>query len=410
MGSVYTVGQINGYIKNMFMQDFVLNKVSISGEISNLKYHTSGHIYFTLKDSDSTMAAVMFASNRHTGLDFKKENGNKVIVTGTISVYERDGKYQIYAKKIEKSGDGELYLRFERLKKELEEMGMFATEYQKPVKKINQRIGIVTAKTGAAIQDIINISTRRNPYVQLYLYPAIVQGRYAAHSIERGIKKLDSMNLDVIIVGRGGGSLEDLFAFNEEVVARAIFNCNTPVISAVGHETDFTIADFVADMRAPTPSAAAELAVMDVSILESCIDGYKKQYADIMSDKIYRLRNELEHKQLKLSHLSPSNMLNERRMYVQSLSDRLDVLMKNRLDSKRQELVLLSERLNGLSPLRKLSEGYAVVEDKNGNTISSVNNITKGDRLNIHMADGMIEATVDDKHNIKRSNRHGKDN
>ena len=274
MGSVYTVGQINGYIKNMFMQDFVLNKVSISGEISNLKYHTSGHIYFTLKDSDSTMAAVMFASNRHTGLDFKMENGNKVIVTGTISVYERDGKYQIYAKKIEKSGDGELYLRFERLKKELEEMGMFATEYKKPVKKINQRIGIVTAKTGAAIQDIINISTRRNPYVQLYLYPAIVQGRYAAHSIERGIKKLDSMNLDIIIVGRGGGSLEDLFAFNEEVVARAIFNCNTPVISAVGHETDFTIADFVADMRAPTPSAAAELAVMDVSILESCIDGY----------------------------------------------------------------------------------------------------------------------------------------
>lgn len=409
MGSIYTVGQINGYIKNMFMQDFVLNKVSVSGEISNLKYHTSGHIYFTLKDNESAMSAVMFASNRASGLDFKMENGNKVVVTGTISVYERDGKYQIYAKKIEQTGDGELYLKFEKLKKELEEMGMFATEYKKPVKKINQKVGVVTAKTGAAIQDIINISSRRNPYVQLYLYPAIVQGRYAAKSIEMGIKKLDSMNLDVIIVGRGGGSLEDLFAFNEENVARAIFNCNTPVISAVGHETDFTIADFVADMRAPTPSAAAELAVMDVSILESCIEGYREKCTDIMSDKIYRLRTELEHKQFKLACLSPSNMLNDKRMYLQSLSERLNVLMKSRIDSKRQELVLLSERLNGLSPLGKLSEGYAVVENETGKTVSSVGDVNEGDRLNIHMKDGMIEVTVNDKHYIKRSS-HGKDN
>lgn len=405
MGSVYTVGQINGYIKNMFTQDFVLNKVTISGEISNLKYHSLGHIYFTLKDSESTLSAMMFASSRTTGLKFRLENGNKVVVTGNVNVYEKDGTYRLYAKKIELAGKGELYLQFEKLKQELEEMGMFACEYKKPIKKINQRIGIVTAKTGAAIQDIINISTRRNPYVQLYLYPAIVQGEYAKDSIVRGIRQLDLMDLDVIIVGRGGGSFEDLFAFNEEEVARAIFNCNTPIISAVGHETDFTIADFVADLRAPTPSAAAELAVIDVSILESCLEEYVNSLNSLILDKIDRKKMEVEQRRQKLMYLSPSNMLNEKRMYVNSLSEQLNYLMKNKLEQRRNELMLLAERLNGLSPLQKLSEGYLVAENTAGDIISSVADVQENDTLKIHLLDGSLDVTVDKKYNVKRSNK-----
>ena len=264
MASVYSVGQVNAYIKNMFNADFALNNIYIKGEISNCKYHTSGHIYFTLKDSTGVISAVMFAGNRK-GLKFKLEEGQKVIALGSVSVYERDGKYQLYAKQIILEGTGLLYQRFEQLKTQLEEMGLFDKMYKKPIPKYATKVGICTASTGAAIQDIINISKRRNPFVQLYLYPCLVQGQGAAVDIVNAIRCLDSMDLDVIIVGRGGGSIEDLWAFNEEIVAKAIFDCDTPVISAVGHETDFTIADFVADMRAPTPSAAAELAVFDYS-------------------------------------------------------------------------------------------------------------------------------------------------
>ena len=260
VAGVYTVGQVNSYIKNMFAEDFALRSISIKGEISNCKYHSSGHIYFSLKDKNAVIACVMFKSNTK-GLDFRLTEGQSVVATGTVSVYERDGKYQLYAEKITSDGAGDLHKKFEELKKELEEMGMFAPEYKKPIPKYAMNIGIVTAATGAAIQDIINISTRRNPYVQLNLYPSLVQGASAAPDIVNGIRCLDNMGMDVIIVGRGGGSIEDLWAFNEEIVARAVFECNTPVISAVGHETDTTIIDYVADRRAPTPSAAAELAV-----------------------------------------------------------------------------------------------------------------------------------------------------
>ena len=262
MKNVYSVGQVNTYIKNMFAQDFMMQRISVKGEVSNCKYHSSGHIYFTLKDAVGTIGAIMFAGNRR-GLAFPMKEGDKVIVTGSIEVYERDGKYQLYAREIALDGAGNLYLKFEALKRELEEMGMFAPEYKKPIPKYIRRLGIVTAPTGAAVQDIRNIARRRNPYVQLILYPALVQGDGAVNSIINGIHALDALGVDVIIVGRGGGSIEDLWAFNEEEVARAIFECETPVISAVGHETDTTIADYVADMRAPTPSAAAELAVFD---------------------------------------------------------------------------------------------------------------------------------------------------
>ena len=239
MNSIYSVGQVNNYIRTMFDQDFMLNKIYIKGEVSNCKYHTSGHIYFSLKDESGTISCVMFAGQRK-GLGFAMKNGDKVVAGGSVSVYERDGKYQLYAREITLEGAGLLYERFLAMKKELEEMGMFDGCYKQPIPKYAKKIGIVTASTGAAIRDIMNITARRNPYVQLILYPALVQGEQAKYSIVKGIETLDRLGLDVLIVGRGGGSIEDLWAFNEEIVARAIFACRTPVISAVGHETDVT--------------------------------------------------------------------------------------------------------------------------------------------------------------------------
>ena len=263
---VYSVSQVNVYIKNMFLRETVLNNIYIKGEVSNCKYHTSGHIYFTLKDAKGQMACVMFAGQR-SGLSFRMQEGQSVIVLGSISVYERDGKYQLYAREILKEGQGALYEKYEQLKRQLEGEGLFLQEHKKAIPFYSKKIGIVTASTGAAIQDICNISARRNPYVQLILYPAKVQGEGAAKTIVKGIKTLDKAGVDVIIVGRGGGSIEDLWAFNEEIVARAIYECNTPIVSAVGHETDTTIADYVSDLRAPTPSAAAELTVCSMENL-----------------------------------------------------------------------------------------------------------------------------------------------
>ena len=268
MQNVYSVGQVNAYIKSMFTQDYVLRRIYVKGEISNCKYHTSGHIYFSLKDESGTIACVMFASARK-GLAFSMKNGQQVIVLGTVNVYERDGRYQLYASEIILDGAGLLYEKFEALKRELEEMGMFAPEYKQPIPRFIHRLGVVTAPTGAAIRDIIQVSKRRNPGIEIILYPALVQGEGAAESVAKGIRMLDDYGVDLMIVGRGGGSIEDLWAFNEEITARAIFNCRTPVISAVGHETDTTIADYVADLRAPTPSAAAELAVADIRSVQA---------------------------------------------------------------------------------------------------------------------------------------------
>ena len=306
--NIYPVGQVNKYIKNMFAQDFMLHLISIKGEVSNCKYHTSGHIYFTLKDKAGAMSAVMFAGNAEN-MTFRMKDGDQVVVTGSVEVYEKMGTYQIYARQIELDGEGNLYLRFEQLKKELEEMGMFAAEYKRPIPKYAGKIGVVTAQTGAAIQDIRNISGRRNPYVQLILYPALVQGEGAAQSIVNGIHALDRMGLDIIIVGRGGGSIEDLWAFNEEIVARAIFECNTPVISAVGHETDWTIADFVSDRRAPTPSAAAELAVFDYRQMIDQLSNIKKRMDSNLSGKIEFYRERLSHIKTRVCYSSPANRL-----------------------------------------------------------------------------------------------------
>ena len=320
MKNIYSVGQVNRYVKNMFTQDFVLQKVYVKGEVSNCKYHPSGHIYFSLKDETGVLSCVMFAGQRR-GLAFRMKNGDKVVAGGSVDVYERDGRYQLYAREITLEGAGALYERFLALKEELEEMGMFAQEYKQPIPHFIHRLGVVTAPAGAAVQDIRNISLRRNPYLQIILYPALVQGEGAADSIVQGIRMLDQAGVDVIIVGRGGGSIEDLWAFNEEKVARAIFECNTPVISAVGHETDFTIADFVADMRAPTPSAAAELAVDDFrQIIRSCQD-YQDRLQRSMQNKLDILRAYLKQYQMKMDYLSPATRLRDNRQSLVDLEE-----------------------------------------------------------------------------------------
>lgn len=395
MKNVYSVGQVNTYIKNMFAQDFMLNRISVKGEVSNCKYHTSGHIYFTLKDATGTIAAVMFAGNRR-GINFTMKEGDKVIVTGTVDVYERDGRYQLYAKEIELDGTGNLYLRFEALKRELEEMGMFAPEYKKPIPRYAKRIGIVTAPTGAAIQDIRNISTRRNPYVELILYPALVQGEGAVASIVNGIRALDALGVDVMIVGRGGGSIEDLWAFNEEAVARAIFECETPIISAVGHETDTTIADYVADLRAPTPSAAAELAVFDYWLVKEQMASLESQMVRQLRRQVEAARMRLAHAQTKLKYLSPENKLRENRKYAADLQEHIQNCMVQILEQKRHRLALLSEQMEGMSPVRKLSQGYSYVADSEGRAVTDAADVDKGTVLDIYLLHGSLKAEVVD--------------
>lgn len=391
--NVYSVAQINSYIKNMFAQDFMLRQVSIKGEVSNCKYHTSGHIYFTIKDGQAAMSAIMFAGSRG-GLSFRMKEGDQVIVTGSVEIYEKTGSYQIYARKIELDGEGNLFLKFEQLKKELEEMGMFAPEYKQPIPEYANRIGIVTAPTGAAVQDIRNVSTRRNPYVQLILYPALVQGEGAAQSIVNGIQALDRMNLDVIIVGRGGGSIEDLWAFNEEIVARAIFDCSTPVISAVGHETDWTIADFVSDRRAPTPSAAAEIAVSDYRQTVERLNNLKRRMDGCMSSRLGFYREKLAHIKTRIGFLSPQNRLNENKRRLADIEEKLSGCIERKISDSRQRLAMLSGRLDAYSPARKLSQGYAYVDVTGKGALHSVSDIRTGDEINIYLIDGHAKAVV----------------
>ncbi len=393
MKNVYSVGQVNTYIKNMFAQDFMMQRISVKGEVSNCKYHTSGHIYFTLKDSVGAISAIMFAGNRR-GLKFPMKEGDKVVVTGSVEVYERDGKYQLYAREIEPDGAGSLFLKFEALKRELEEMGMFAPEYKRPIPKYARTIGVVTAPTGAAVRDIQKIAARRNPYVQLILYPALVQGEGAVESIINGIHALDAYGVDVMIVGRGGGSIEDLWAFNEEEVARAIFECDTPVISAVGHETDTTIADFVADLRASTPSAAAELAVFDYYAVKEQLLAAENRMRFMLTQKIDQNRMKLEHYRTRLQAASPAGKLRENRRYAVDLEEKLKHRMEQILTEKRHRLALLSGQLEGVSPAKKLSQGYSYVADSEGKPVTEASQVLPGDELQIHLYKGRLKAKV----------------
>lgn len=404
MRNVYSVRQVNAYIKNMFTQDFMLNRIYVRGEVSNCKYHPSGHIYFSLKDESGTIACVMFAGSR-SGLSFRMQSGQTVIVLGSVSVYERDGKYQLYAREILLDGAGLLYERFEALKRELEEMGMFAPEYKQSIPAYVRKVGIVTAPTGAAVRDIMNIARRRNPYVQLILYPALVQGEGAVPSIIKGLRMLEQYGVDVIIAGRGGGSIEDLWAFNEEAVARAIFDCKVPVISAVGHETDTMISDFVADLRAPTPSAAAELAVYEYAACEAQRKEYELRLKRQMLRVLQEKRQELEQMGIRLRYTHPRQKLNDRRQYAADLETRLCREMQRTLEKSRHRLAIYIEKMNGLSPLKKLNQGYSYVEDSSGRTVRSVDQTKAGEMLRIYVSDGVVDAQIRDVRRLEAEER-----
>ncbi len=379
----------------------MLQSIRVRGEISNCKYHSSGHIYFTLKDAKAAIACVMFAGSR-SGLAFRLQEGQQVVVDGGMDVYERDGKYQLYARAITRDGTGQLYERFEQLKRELAELGMFAEEYKRPIPEIIRTLGVVTAPTGAAVRDIIQIASRRNPYVQMILYPAIVQGDQAVASIINGIHALTAFSVDVIIVGRGGGSIEDLWAFNEREVAQAIFDCPVPIISAVGHETDTTIADFAADLRAPTPSAAAELAVCEFSRLEEKMEEYATALYRGMMGRCERYRRRAEMLGALLRGGSPAGRLKQNRMYLMRLEERLQASMRRQLDGKRHILALYTEKLRGLSPLDKLSQGFSWVTDEHGRGIRDVDETREGQLLVIHMKNGIVHARVEGKDRVIR--------
>ncbi|MBS6204478.1 MAG: exodeoxyribonuclease VII large subunit [Firmicutes bacterium] len=401
MKNVYTVAQVNSYIKNMFTQDFLLQSILVKGEVSNCKYHSSGHIYFTLKDAKGAIACVMFAGNR-SGLKFHMREGQQVVVAGTVDVYERDGKYQLYAREIILDGAGLLYERFEQLKRELEDRGLFAPEYKRPIPRFINRLGVVTAPTGAAVRDIINIARRRNPYVQIILYPAVVQGDQAPQSIVNGIRALEQAGVDVMIVGRGGGSIEDLWAFNEEIVAQAIFDCSIPIISAVGHETDTTIADYVADLRAPTPSAGAELAVYDFGLADAQLKELEAGITRRMKQRIRTARMRLEHDQTRLRYLSPMGQIREKRSWLCQMEERLQDRMQRQIQMNRYTLSLYVEKLKGLSPLEKLNQGFSHVADGQGRTVTDVDRVQPGELLTIHVKNGRITAEVKEKEQWKQ--------
>lgn len=397
MRNVYSVGQVNAYIKNMFTQDFMLNRIYVKGEVSNCKYHTSGHIYFSLKDESGMIACIMFAGQRG-GLSFRMQEGQQVIVLGNVTTYERDGKYQLYAKEIILDGAGALYEKFEALKQELGEMGMFAEEYKQPIPKFARTIGIVTAPTGAAIRDIINVAGRRNPYVQLLLYPALVQGEGASASIAEGIAALEKKGVDLIIVGRGGGSIEDLWAFNEEIVARAIFECRIPVISAVGHETDTTIADYVADLRAPTPSAAAELAVFEYETFLNEVEEYRIKIRKAIRQKAEWEKMKIGQYALQLKYLHPRNKLRDKQQRTVELEERFRQTMERKIDDEKRRFAFYIERMKGLSPLAKLNQGFAYISTENGKVVKTIADTANGETLNVYVIDGVIKARVEDTH------------
>ena len=390
---VYSVSKVNAYIKNMFMQDFVLNKISVEGEVSNCTYANSNHIYFTIKDEGGTLSAVMFAGQRG-GLSFDMKRGQKVVVTGTISCYEKEGRYQIYANKIEEAGKGDLYEKYLQLKEKLEDMGMFDQRYKKEIPKFVQSIGVATAQTGAVINDIQNVSYRRNPYVRIVLAPCLVQGDAAPKSIISAIKKLDKMNLDVLIVGRGGGSIEDLYCFNDEELAETIFNAKTPIISAVGHETDFTIADFVADLRAPTPSAATEIANFIYNDYMYTLDVYNRKLTEQVERKIDYVKRDLDMLLIKLNTLSPQIRIREQKQRLENFAKILQNTFKNNLENKKTALVNLSKRLDTVSPLKRLSGGYAYISDDKNNKVLSAESVKPEDELNIYFSDGKVRAKV----------------
>ena len=392
-----TVTDLNKYIKEKIDDDEMLNNVLVKGEISNFKNHYTGHMYFTLKDENSLIKCVMFKSYT-THLTFMPKDGMKVMILGSVSVFERDGVYQIYAKAMKEDGLGNLYTAYEELKKKLKQEGLFAPEHKKRIPFMPKIIGVLTSNTGAVIRDIINVSTRRNPNVHIRLYPVPVQGPGAAEKIAEGIKFMNENKLaDVLIIGRGGGSLEDLWPFNEEVVARSIYNSEIPIISAVGHETDFTIADFVADLRAPTPSAAAELAVANIDDVKDSLNMYNNRYKVALKKKIELMRLSYEKCMSRQAFKNPTQKINEQYMIVDMKVKTLQNSIKLKIKEARTNFIKETSKLDSLSPLKTLARGYSIVSNaESGRIVKSIKDVHKNDNIKIRLSDGEINGTIRD--------------
>lgn len=389
------VSEVNNYIKRLLLSDMVLSNISVEGEISNFKHHYSGHMYFNLKDEKGKIKAVMFKGDNEK-INFKLDEGMKIVATGYISVYEREGEYQLYVKDIRSSGIGELYRAFEELKNKLEQEGLFSQDKKKQIPFMPRKIGVVTSSTGAAIRDIITIIKRRFPPCNILIYPTLVQGINAPEEICRGLEYLDSRDdIDLIITGRGGGSIEELFAFNDEKLARTISKLKTPIISAVGHETDFTIADFVADLRAPTPSAAAELAVPDVMYLLKELDNKYDELKSIINKKIKAYKLELENLDTKLNLYSPLNQLKDKKIEIDNFLRDLTYVMEKKLNEKKAEILELKGKLELLNPNIAIDKGYGIIIDNRGKLVKSIDSVKLGDEIGIILRDGKVLSRVE---------------
>jgi len=393
---VFSVSQVNAYIKQMFLKDDRLRFLAVKGEVSNCKYHSSGHLYFTVKDKMGQLACVMFASACRN-LTFRLQEGQSVIVYGSMQVYERDGKYQLYAEAIEQDGVGRLFEQIEELKRRLAAEGLFDAERKKPIPAYAWRVGIVTAQTGAAIRDIVQIANRRNPYVQLMLQPAQVQGESAPESLARALRRLDVLRPDVIIIGRGGGSAEDLMAFNTEIVVRAVAECVTPVISAVGHEVDVALTDFAADLRAPTPSAAAELAVFEYRALEEWLAGIHTDLTHAMCRRVEAARIKTANYSEKLLRVGPAGALKTKKVQLVYAGERLETAMNRHMVRNKHRLELLAGRLHAVSPAARLSGGYAYVTGKDQKPLASIAQVKPQDTVHVTLADGAFTARVEQR-------------
>ncbi|WP_221387795.1 exodeoxyribonuclease VII large subunit [Clostridium perfringens] len=389
-----SVGEVNNYVKKLVENDFILKNLNVKGEISNLKFHSSGHIYFSLKDENSKVNCIMFKNNA-VNLDFRLEEGMKVEIKARLGVYHKEGTYQLYCENIKKAGIGELFEEFHKLKKELSEEGIFDEKYKRALPKFPKRIGIITARTGAAVRDIINVIQRRNKSLDIILYPAKVQGENAADSIIEGIRYFNNeKSVDVIILGRGGGSIEELWAFNNRDLAYEIFNSRIPTVSAVGHEVDFTISDFVSDMRAPTPSAAGEL--VSPSLQEMINDLVnKKEFLHRAIDRRFlnaKKDVDLLHKGLKGNN--PKHIIEKRIKEVNSLEEKLNFLGKRKIDKAKDELIALNSILQTLNPLNTLGRGYSVIMDKKDKVINKVSELKKNDMVKVIMKDGSVNIDI----------------
>ena len=388
-----SVTDLNKYIKDKIADDEYLNNVLIKGEISNFKHHYTGHMYFTLKDENSLIKCIMFKSYAQK-LMFEPKDGTKVFVFGTVSVFERDGIYQIYVKAMEEDGVGDLYTKYQKLKKELEEKGLFDVANKKKIPLMPKVIGVLTSQTGSVIRDIINVSTRRNPNVYIRLLPVPVQGEGAAEKIAKGIEYMNENNLaDVLILARGGGSLEDLWRFNEEIVAYSIYNSKIPIISAVGHETDFSISDFVADLRAPTPSAAAELAVPDIYELKQKINTYQNRLKISLTKKVEIMKLRYEKCMSSFVFKEPTRRINENYIKLDSYIKQLENLINTKNEKEKKRYVELVAKLDTLSPLKTLMRGYSIAE-KEGKIVKSIEELKKDDNIDIRLTDGKVQAKI----------------